>query len=265
MQTKFTSPVKNNSKGNCIKLVNYLEKENELKPELEKERFFSTDRDNCNKWEVIQQIDNNAQGRGLEKNDNRFYSIIIAPSQSELAHIGDDSAKLKEYTRDVMERYAKNFCDKEGVNRGLESKDLVWYAKVESERKYAFDDEKVKAGVVQKGELKAGDQRHIHVIVSSCNARENRQVLKAETKRAEAIELHPKVNNEKVFSRSNFFQKNEQIFDKKFGYKRSREESYEYCNSLKKGDMKRLEELKRNEKTKTIEYDGEKKRQLSMA
>lgn len=119
MQTKFTSPVKGNNKGSCLKLATYLEKENDKKIELERSYFFSVDRDRCNKWEVVQQIDNNGKGQGLERKDDRFYSLVISPSQAELAHIGDNSQLLKEYTRQVMENYAANF------GKGIESRDLV--------------------------------------------------------------------------------------------------------------------------------------------
>ena len=84
MQTKFTSPIKANNKGSSSKLVNYLEKENDKNLSGDKEYFFTSDRDKCNKWEVIQQIDNNAKGQKIEKDQDRFFSIVISPSQAEL-------------------------------------------------------------------------------------------------------------------------------------------------------------------------------------
>lgn len=244
MQTKFTSPVKSSNKGSCSKLVNYLEKENDKTLSSEKEYFFSADRNNCNKWEVIQQIDNNAKGQKIEKEQDRFYSIVIAPSQEELAHIGNDSEKLKEYTRNVMENYASGFCNSKGENRGKESKDLVWYAKIENERKYNSLDEDVKAGIVKSGELKQGDQRHIHVVISRCEARENRHVLDAGQgkKQEQTMHLCPTVNNQKMFDRDQFFRANEQTFDKQFNYERDLKESYDYCNAKKNGKQQDYEE-----------------------
>lgn len=240
MQIKFASPVKGNNKGSCAKSVNYLEKENAQKMELNHESFFSADRDQCNKWEVLQQVDQNAKGQGLKLSEDRFYSLIVAPSPAELAHIGNDSAKLKEYTRDVMENYAANF------NKGVQSKDLVWYAKIEQERKYAHTDEAVKAGIAEKGALKQGDQRHIHILISRCAGRENNHVLQAEqaaTTAGRTMKLSPLTNQrgesegavKSGFNRDNFYRANEQTFDQKFNYERPLSQSYDYCNAIDKG------------------------------
>jgi hypothetical protein len=238
MQTKFTSPVKGNNKGSCLKLSTYLEKENSEKLATEQSYFFSADRDRCNKWEVVQQIDNNAKGQGLERKDDRFYSLVISPSQAELAHIGDDPQLLKFYTRQVMENYAANF------NKGITSQDLVWYAKIEHERKYGFDSAEVKAGLAQANELKRGDQRHIHIIVSRCAARENGHVLQeGQVSNDRTMKLSPMTNQRGVnagavksgFDREDFYRANERSFDEQFGYKRGLTEGYDYCNGLKNG------------------------------
>lgn len=260
MQTKFASPIKGNNRGSSAKLVNYLEKENDKNISSEKEYFFSADRDKCNKWEVIQQIDNNAKGQKIEERQDRFYSIVIAPSQTELAHIGNDPEKLREYTRSVMENYASSFCDNKGNNRGLESKDLVWYAKVENERKYNALDEDVKSGISKAGELKEGDQRHIHIIVSRCEARENRHALGQENqqKKEQTTHLCPTVNNRKVFNRDEFIKANEKSFDKSFDYKRDIKESYEYCNAISKGEYQKQHEIEKeikNSRTQQINFN----------
>lgn len=237
MQSKFASPIKGDNKGSSARLVNYLEKENDKKEAINHEYFFSADRDKCNKYEVISQIDNNAKGQGLEKKDDRFYSIIISPSKNELAHIGDDSQKLKDYTRDVMKNYASGFNNSKGENRGVQSEDLVWYAKIETERKYNSDSPEVKSGVSKNGELKEGDQRHIHIIVSRCEARNNRYVFETnkENVKEKTTQLSPMVKNRQIFCRDDFYRNNEQSFDTKFTYQRTKEESYDYCNALKNG------------------------------
>lgn len=256
MQTKFTSPIKASNKGSCSKLANYLEKENDKNISAEKEYFFSADRDKCNKWEVIQQIDNNAKGQKIEKEQDRFFSIVIAPSQSELTHIGNDSDKLRDYTREVMQNYAARFCNSKGENRGLESKDLVWYAKIENERKYSSLDSEVKEGLAKTGQLKEGDQRHIHIIISRCEARENRHVLRLDKQKQEqTTHLCPTVNNQKIFNRDEFIRQNEQSFDKQFSYIRGREESYDYCNSLKNGKQQDYEQKRQRGKEKTLEKE----------
>ncbi len=240
MQTKFTSPIKGNNKGSCIKLATYLEKENSQKIAAEQSYFFTSDRDRCNKWEVVQQIDSNANGQGLERKDDRFYSLVISPSQAELAHIGDDPQQLKAYTRQVMENYAATF------NKGIDSSQLVWYARIEHERKHGFDSAEVKTGLAQANELKAGDQRHIHILVSRCAARENGHVLQEGqllTNNDRTMKLSPLTNQRGInagavksgFDRDSFFRANERSFDEQFGYRRSLTESYDYCNALKNG------------------------------
>jgi len=270
MQTKFTSPVKGSNKGSSARITNYLEKENDKNLSNNKEYFFSADRNTCNKYEVISQIDANGERQKLEKKDDRFYSIIISPSQAELAHIGNDSHKLKEYTRQVMENYAANFCNSKGENRGMNSHDLVWYAKVEHERKHGFDSPEVKAGLAESGELKQGDQRHIHIIVSRCEARENRHVLGQENKQEQTTHLCPTVNNQKMFNRDAFIRANERAFDQQFGYARPLEERYDYCNGLKNGHHKHyqaaLDASQRQEAKHTQEqsYTQQKATGLSM-
>ena len=247
MQTKFTSPVKGNNKGSCLKLATYLEKENSEKLAAEQSYFFSADRDRCNKWEVVQQIDNNAKGQGLELKDDRFYSLVISPSQAELAHIGDDPTLLRDYTRQVMENYAANF------NKGIDSSQLVWYAKIEHERKHGFDSAEVKAGLAQANELKAGDQRHIHIIVSRCAARENGHVLQEGqvlTNNDRTMKLSPTTNQRGVnagavksgFDREDFYRANERSFDEQFGYQRGLTEGYDYCNALKNGSQQQYQQ-----------------------
>ncbi|GAB2590625.1 DUF5712 family protein [Spirosoma areae] len=268
MQTKFGSPVKGNNKGSSTRLVTYLEKENDKKLIMEQEYFFSANRDKCNKYEVICQIDNNGKGQGLETKDDRFYSIIISPSKSELGHTGNESEKLKEYTRKVMENYAANFRNSRGENRGIESKDLVWYAKVENERKYNYESLEVKTGQAKAGEIKEGDQRHIHIIVSRCEARENRHVLEANKNinKERTTQISPMVNNKKLFDRDAFYKANEQTFDKQFSYQRTKEESYEYCNAIKNGTKKDYDQaLQKDQIKRSKDKVLEQSRQIGMS
>src|SRR5919199_328102 len=184
MQIKMSERGTNTSSS--AKLVSYLDKEKHIEGNEKTKYFFSANRDGISKWEVIQKIDENGKSQGLKANEDRFYSIIIAPSQDELKQLGNNSEKLKEYTRTVMENYAKNF------NKGLQSEDLVWYAKIENDRKFTYKDPETKSTIddegnnqkqqAKKGELKPGDNRHIHIVVSRCAARENINVLQEEKK-----------------------------------------------------------------------------------
>ena len=263
MQTKISKAGTNT--GSSVKLATYLEKENaekieqsnEKNQDVKKEQFFSASSNTCNKWEVVQKIDENGKGQGLKSHEDRFYSIVIAPSREELKHIGNDSEKLKDYTRSVMDNYAKNF------NKGIDSKDLVWYAKVEHERKYNHYDPEVKEGLKERGDLKEGDQRHIHIIVSRCAARENNHVLQAD-KKERTMKLSPTTHHKGEskgavncgFDRKEFIRSNEQSFDNKFQYERSKEQSFDYCNGVKNGNKedheRALQKTREVEKSKQI-------------
>ena len=73
----------------------------------EQELFFNQTENNIGADRVIAEIDANTAK--LSKQDPKFYSIMVSPSQSELKHIGDDPEKLKEYTRELMKTYAASF------------------------------------------------------------------------------------------------------------------------------------------------------------
>ncbi len=148
------------NKGSALRLVNYME--HEALEQGESGRYFNKDRDGIDKEQVVLSIDLNVKGLGKE--DSKFYSLIISPSASELAHIGSDEGKLKEYTRKVMENYAANFNLPGGQQ--LQSKDLIWYGIIHREREYSGTDAQVKEGKARSGERKQGDQTHIHIIVS---------------------------------------------------------------------------------------------------
>ncbi len=129
--------------GSSGGLVDYLEKENKLKPEQQAELWFSQNREQVAGHEVVAEIDHNKRNLGRE--DAKYYQVILAPSQAELAHIGSDPQKLKAFTRATMEEYAANF------GKGIESKDLVWFAKIEHSRSFDHTNRAVQLGEQQKG------------------------------------------------------------------------------------------------------------------
>ncbi|MDJ1505693.1 DUF5712 family protein [Xanthocytophaga agilis] len=148
------------NKGSAARLVNYME--HEAKEQGETGAYFSQVSDQIEKQEVIAQIDGNV--KGLKKEDSKFYSLIIAPSQTELSHISSDGQTLKVYTRQVMQNYAANFKLADG--QIVLSTDVVWFAIIHRERDYSGSDPMVREGKARSGERKKGDQTHIHIIVS---------------------------------------------------------------------------------------------------
>ena len=150
--------------SSCAQTLNYLK--HEAVGEGQEARFFGAGTDELNADELQQMIDTNV--KGLRAGEARFYSLVLSPSEDELAHIGSDPAKLKEYTRRVMDEYAQNFKLKGGQQ--LRSTDLVWGAIVHQQRTHRGTDPKVAAGQARAGEQRAGLQSHMHIVVSARNA-----------------------------------------------------------------------------------------------
>jgi hypothetical protein len=142
-----------------------------------------------------------------------------------------------------MEAYAANF------GKGLTSKDLVWFAKVEHERSHTYQDRSVQVGDVEKGTPKRGDQTHIHVIVSRT---ENLAAYQAKKKAGElsineqgktrrAFQLSPLTHHQATtqgavkggFGRNQFSAAVEGQFDRQFGYDRPLKESFRYLHAMK--------------------------------
>lgn len=222
---KIDNPQGRNA-GSSAKMVNYLDKEN-FQQGTEKQLYFNQDSDQVRSDEVIKGLDEN-KGQ-LGKDQDKFYSISTNFSQKELKHLEklypdktERQEKIKEYQREVMDEYAKNF------NKGLKGEDLRYYGKIETQRHYKGTDEEVKQGKAKQGELKQGDQTHVHTLVSRKD-------------QANKIKLSPLTNHKNTsrgavqggFNRSEFQSKCQQTFDKKFEYKRGLEEHYEYNLALK--------------------------------
>ncbi len=161
--------VKSGNTGSCHDLVRYLEKE------TGRDSVFSPIRD-ISPERVIMDIDGNKKALGA--NDAKFFMLSLNPSQSEQMHlIGrkvDDFKeltpqekkevfqKLEAFTRSAMDEYALNF-GRDNIRGG---QDLMYYARVETERSYHPEDEEVKQGIARIGEPKPGLNLHVHVIVS---------------------------------------------------------------------------------------------------
>src|ERR1035437_2622979 len=120
--TQFTNA------GSCADLVKYLSKE-DLDKGQDREYFFSHREDIVFTRTVLHEIDDNALQ--IARGEARFYSLVVAPRPDEMEHIGNNKAELKNYVRDVMDIYAKNFNGKDGKSKNLTGDDLVYFAKLE--------------------------------------------------------------------------------------------------------------------------------------
>lgn len=147
-----------NNRGSCKGLVSYLG--HEAREKQQDTQFYSKEQQSVSAEEVRTAIDSNT--RGLRKQQEKFYSLVLSPSEEELTHLNNDPDRLRQYTRQVMDNYAENFNLKEGEmpqTKQLSSSDLVWYATIHQERKEKQGE--------QKGMSKAGRHQHVHIIVSA--------------------------------------------------------------------------------------------------
>jgi hypothetical protein len=78
---------------------------------------------------------------------------------------------------------------------------------------------------IVQGMKKAGNQSHIHIIVSRKDASNSVSLSPGSKHKASEVEMHGKIVK-RGFDRDAFFTKAESTFDKTFGYKRNYAESY---------------------------------------
>lgn len=222
---KFDNPSGSSSNaGTCYAYINYLSKEDFIDNPLSKEFFFNHESSEILDSYVVDAIDSNS--KGLTRNDAKFYTGSINFSEEELLFIGNDSSKIKEYCKKVMEQYASNF------NRGISIDNINWFGKIEYKRYFKGDDEDTVKGIAIQGEVKPGLNTHVHFLVGR----------KSKDKR---LKLSPKTNHRNTqkgpikggFNRDEFKMQCEKVFDEMFGYLRPLEESYQFYKIQANGNV----------------------------
>ncbi|MEQ9440345.1 MAG: DUF5712 family protein [Cyclobacteriaceae bacterium] len=226
MHIKIINPSKDGRKvydntGPVDKLVAYLQHESKDQEKGNDDIFFNQHHDNISSQEVRNTINGNT--KGVRANQEKFFSIVVSPSENELAHIRNDDQALKKYVRQVMNNYAAAFMLKDG--KKLSSDDLVWFATIHQDREVKNMDlnnlsflskaEQARVGqlhdreaqkdrqeidrifqravkrelgkldqaVFRVGDKKPGFNKHVHIIVSRRD-REQRFMLNPRTKKA---------------------------------------------------------------------------------
>lgn len=226
----MVAKISGGSGGSCGGLGEYLEKEI-------KGQWFNQAQEQLGVLEVVASID--ANKKNLGRQEEKYYQVILSPSQRELDHIGNDQVKLAAYTRVAMEQYAATF------GKGIESQDLVWFAKIEQGRRYSHQDRAVQTGDIARGQAKEGPQTHVHVIVSRT---ENLSLYQARKQtgaidRKNPLKLSPATHHRYTsqgavkggFDRTAFKQAAEEAFDRQFNYERRLSETFAYANVMDKG------------------------------
>ena len=204
-----------NNAGSCRQLANYMEHEDmeRMQQGIYTEGFFNLTEDNLYKSQVIKEIDGNI-GQ-LLKTDAKFYAIHVSPSEKELQRMGsteqEQAEAMKRYIREVfIPEYAKNF------NKGLSAEDIKFYGKIHFNR--------------DRSENKLN--MHCHLIVSRKD-------------QSNKVKISPLTNHRNTkkgaikggFDRTALFENAEKGFDRLFGYNRQLPETFEYCNTMKNGNI----------------------------
>lgn len=165
--------------------------------------------------EVIEAIDQNA--KGLCKSDDKFYHIVISPSEAEIKAMGKTEEEIKGKARILMkaffELYAGNFH-----RDGLKASNLVAFWKIHFTRG-------------DKDEY----QFHIHVVISR----------KTKGLPGKQMKISPLTNHRNTeegavkggFEREALFKSAEKMFDQMMNYDRSVSETYDYCNAMAHGSV----------------------------
>ena len=271
MIVKFqVSDKSNGNKGSSTAMVNYLEKYDRVNEkesikngdlEIRRQGFFTHTEERLFKSEIIERIDTNK--KGLEKNDSKFYSVTIAPSQKEQKQIlsalgiketnsvtnlsskqlNDFEKSLIEYSRKCMTEYAKHF-KRDGLEDGNQ---LVYAGIVEHYREFKGTEALVKSGNVKSGARKNGFQSHVHIIVSR---KDSAMKIKLSPLANEKGNTTCKLNGKKVqrgFDRNLFNIKAERLFDQNYKYERSNQEKVEFRIEASKHELqKKIIQTERN-------------------
>lgn len=218
--------------GSCRMDVEYLSKENGEKQHTESEMFFNDKEAFIGNEAAVKAIDGNSR-KGLTKDDAKYYEVIIAFSQEELK--GKSNREIKDF---IKESFPKIYAESVKGKKEADPDKLVWVAKLEEERKYRGYDKEVKEGKGKSGELKEGDNRHVHIIIARKNNDGSQQISPLTNHRKES-----KGMIKSGFERNHFKQETEKAFDKKFEHERPYDKKFEYVNTMKNGTDKEKEQL----------------------
>lgn len=222
--------VQSGNRGSCTDLARYLEKEGG-----EGQTFFSHTENNVSGEDVIINIDHNK--KGLKSDDAKFFMLSLNPSESEQRHIiGRDVSdiseltpeerkaafeKLEDFTRSAMDDYAANFV-RENVRTGA---DLMYFARIETERTYKKTDEAVRAGTATIGEVKPGLNLHVHIIVARKSLDGKTKLSPGAASTGNTWELNGQTVK-RGFSHENWKVQVQDTFNKTFAYQPIKDEVY---------------------------------------
>lgn len=232
---KPQTALKGDNSGSCVKLQEYLDKENYTKVSLENGKFkmvrkpieeldffFNDKKDMISLAESIEMIDNNR--KGLSAKQSKFYSITYNFSKYELKGRTDED--LKNFVKDTFTKdYVASIT---GDNHNLNPDSIVWHAKLEHVRTFKnWDDTKdlIPEGY-KVGDVKPGDNRHVHITV--CRMTTEGKKVSPLGRNKGSLKESARVGS--GFDRVDFKQRIERSFDRYFDFTRHYMQSFQYYN-----------------------------------
>jgi hypothetical protein len=211
-----TSPKSSGNSGSVAPAISYFSKEDKNRdPEEIGYGFFSSEKTGITPEEAKELIEHKLYSKSLGKDESKYFHVMIGFSQSELE--GKTDKELIEF---VQRNFAETYLEA-GKRSETDPSQLVWCAKLETTRKYKGDDEKVRQNAKKSGQLKEGDQRHIHIVVA-------RKTLG--NAKISPLSNHFRVGKSKGavgkgFDQDDFKARIEEAFDTQLIHSRSREDS----------------------------------------
>lgn len=204
--------------GSCAAYAYYLEHENHWKKKNGHRKdiipFYDQNGKAVSVGTVITTIDANKQGLHVE--DAKFFSLVINPSEKEIAKMGatrEERIKAIEQLVDkMMDRYAAGF----GKQNIKSHNDLLYFYTIHEFR----EDE--------NSDLRPGI--HVHIIVSRKDINGRYKLSSMTNHRGETAGVI-----KSGFNRDAFYRDCERIFDTTFDYQRRIKESYDFLNTLAHG------------------------------
>lgn len=230
MHTKFqTSPKSGGNSGSVAPAISYFSKEDKNRdPDEIGFGFFSADKTGITPEEAQELIEHKLYSKSLGKNESKYFHVVISFSQHELE--GKSDKDLIEF---AQENFATMYLDA-GKRDEISPSQLAWCAKLEQTRKYKGDDDKVQERAKKSGELKEGDNRHIHFVVAR-KTLDNRKISPLSNHFKEG---QKKGNVTKGFDQDDFRLRLQYEFDDHFSHSRKKEERYEDKLVVTRPDLK---------------------------
>lgn len=157
-------------------------------------------------------------GRPVTINDIKYYAKI----EHQRTFKGTDK-EIKEnqsYATKILQLKSEIRNIQEGRSTGNIKEMQMTITKLEKEAPHQQNNKRIVHGMP-----KAGNQSHIHIIVSRKDASNTFSLSPGSKHKASEVEMHGK-NVKRGFNRDQFFEKAEKTFDKTFDYQRNFAETY---------------------------------------